>query len=190
MSQEFRDKLIGAEPENPHLRAEYEKRMAAMLEGPLQWPRRAGLLFATLVSVAAAVLCAVLAVRFRHGPAVVLEGMAVGAAFGIVGAFIAVRILLRGVYHRRRDSVAQANLIWIFIVLLQITFMEADALYPRDGVRMTVFGLVFLIFAAVLLLRTVVEQCELRTREKLLEMQYELAGLRESLAKAEDEVRG
>lgn len=181
MSQEFRDKLIGAEPENPQRRAEYEKQVAALLEGPLQWPRRAGLLFATLVSISTVVLSVVLAVRFRHGPAVVLEGMAVGVAFGIVGAFMAVRILLRGIYHRRRDSVAQANLIWIFIVLLQVTFMEADALYPRDGVRLTVFGLVFLIFAAVLLLRTVVEQSELRTREKLLEVQYELAGLRESM---------
>jgi len=183
MSQEFRDKLIGAETENQSARAEYEKRLAAMLEGPLEWPRRAGLMFAALVSVATVVLSAVLAVRFRHGPAVMLEGFALGGAFGIVGAIIAGRILWRGTYRHRRDSTAQANLIWIFVVLLEVIFMEADGLYPQDGLRMTVFGMVFLIGAAVMLLRTVIEQSELRTREKLLETQYEIAELKESLGR-------
>ena len=35
--------------------------------------------------------------------------------------------------------------------------------------------------AAVMLLRTVIEQAELRTREKLLEIQYELAELKEAM---------
>jgi hypothetical protein len=61
--------------------------------------------------------------------------------------------------------------------------MEADGLYPQDGVRLTVFGIVLLIGASVLLLRTVIEQAELRTRERLLELQYNMAELREAHAK-------
>ena len=44
----------------------------------------------------------------------------------------------------------------------------------------TILGLVFLIGASVLLLRTVIEQSELRTREKLLELQYDMAEFKES----------
>lgn len=175
MSQEFRDKLIAAEPANGAGRAEYEKKLAALLEEPITWTRRGGLVLALLVSLASLVISGVLAVRFRHGPAVVLEAMAIGAGFGIVGLILAGRILLRGVYRRRSDSVAQANLIWIFTVLLQVTLMEADGFYPQTGMRFTIFGLVFLIGASVLLLRTVIEQSELRTREKLLELQCEMA---------------
>jgi hypothetical protein len=46
---------------------------------------------------------------------------------------------------------------------------------------MTLLGLVFLVGAGVLLLRTVVEQSELKTREKLLELQYEMAELKEAM---------
>ena len=183
MSQEFREKLMAAEPDNPAGRAEYEKRLAALLEEPITRTRRGGLLLAILVSLATVVVSGVLAVRFRHGPAVVLEGMAIGAVFGIIGLIVAGRILFRGVYHRRGDSVAQANLIWVFTVLLQVTFMEADGLHPQAGMHLTVFGLVFLIGASVLLLRTVIEQSELRTREKLLELQYEMAELKDALPK-------
>lgn len=179
MNQEFREKLMAAEPDNPAGRAEYEKRLNALLEEPITWKRKGGLLLAIAASLASIVISTVLAVRFRHGPAVVLEAMAIGAGFGIVGLIVAGRILLRGVYHRRRDTVTQANLIWVFTVLLQVTFMEADGLHPQSGMRLTIFGLVFLIGASVLLLRTVIEQSELRTREKLLELQCDVAELKD-----------
>jgi len=180
MSQEFKNKLIAADLTDSSPRAVYERKLGEMLEAPLQGPRKAGLIFATLVCLFTLVLCAVNAYRFRHGPAIVLEGMGLGILFGIIGAILTLRILLRGTY-RQRDNVAQVGLIWVFTVLLVTLFMIGEGLASRDSVRMTVWGIVFLISAAVMLLRTVIEQAELRTREKLLEIQYELAELKDAM---------
>lgn len=184
MNSEFKDNLMKSEADNSSARARYEKALAGLIESPLEWPRKAGLIFGLVVSIATVVISAILAIRFRTGPAVMLEGFALGGAFGIVGAVIIGRILLRGTYHRRRDSVAQANLIWVFVVLMEVVFMEMDGLYPKSGGRMTLFGLVFLIGGAVLLLRTVIEQSELRTREKVLEVQFDLAEIKEAIGKS------
>ena len=184
MNSEFKDNLMKSETENSSARARYEKTLAGLMESPLEWPRKAGLVFALLVSIGTVVLSAILAIRFHNGPAVMFEGFALGGVFGIVGAVITGRILLRGAYHRRRDSVAQANLIWGFTVLMEVVFMEMDGLYPKSAGRMTIFGLVFLIGGAVLLLRTVIEQSELRTREKLLEVQFDVAEMKEPIGKS------
>lgn len=181
MNSEFKDNLMKRDADNQSARARYEKSLAGMLESPLQWWRKAGLILGMLVSVGTLVLCAVLAIHFRHGPAVLLQGFAIGGIFGIAGAIITGRILLRGTYHRRRDSVAQASLIWVFTVLMEVVFMEMDGLYPKSGGRMTLFGLVFFIGGAVLLLRTVIEQSELRTREKLLEVQLDVAEMKDAM---------
>ena len=184
MNSEFKDNLMKSDAENASARARYEKSLVGLIESPLQWPRKAGLVFAMLISIGTLVLCAILAIRFRNEPAVMLQGFALGGIFGIVGAILIGRILVRGAHHRRRDSVAQANLIWAFTVLMEVIFMEMDGPYPKSGGRMTIFGLVFLIGGAVLLLRTVLEQSELRTREKLLEVQFDVAKMKEAIGKS------
>ena len=183
MTREFKNKLMAADLVDSSPRAIYERKVSEMLEAPLQGPRKAGPIFATGVCLFTFVLCVANAIRFRHGPTVVLAGMALGVVFGVIGAILALRILIRGTY-RQRDNAAQAGLIWVFTVLLVTLFMIGEGLASRDSVRMTVWGIVFLISAAVMLLRTVIEQAELRTREKLLEIQYELAELKESMRRA------
>lgn len=181
MNQELRDKLIGADAENPALRAEYERKLAALLEPRLTWYRRTGLVFAMIVCVATVIIAAVVASRFRHGPSSVLAGMAVGAGFGLAGLFLCGRIAIRGTYRMGRDSTAQAGLIWVFVVLLVSIFMVAGGISSIQGVGLTVDGIVFLIGAGLMLLRSVIEDSERRTREKLLELQYELAQISQSL---------
>jgi len=183
MDSEFKDKLMNADAAESPARLEYERKLAAMLESPLNGSRKAGLVFGTIVGIGTAVLCAVLMIRFRHAPAILPAGLAIGAIFGIAVAIVAGRILLRGTYRHRGDTVTQANVIWVFTVMLTTMLMLMEGLYSKTSVRLTVFGIVFLIGAAVMLLRTVIEQSELRTREKLLEMQYEMAELKEAMRK-------
>ena len=182
---QFKDKLMAADAQSQSRRAQYEKQLADMLEGPLEWYRRTGLIFGMLINIGVAILTAVLAVRFRHAPAIVPTGLAAGAVFGTAGAIITGRILLRGTYRHRQDSNTQAGLIWVFTVLIVTLFMLMDGFYSKTGSRLTIFGLVFLVSAAVMLLRTVIEQSELRTRQKLLEIQYEMAEMKEMIAASE-----
>lgn len=184
MSNEFKSKLIASDSPNPALRAEYEQKLNAMLESPLNPARKAGLLFGVVVGIGTAILGAVLLARFHNGPAAMVGGFVVGIVFGLAIAVVAGRILLRGTYRHRHDSAAQTGVIWVFIVLLTTLFMMLDGLHPHDPPRLTIFGLVFLVGAAAMLLRTVIEQAELRTREKLLEIQYEMAEMREAMSKA------
>jgi hypothetical protein len=109
--------------------------------------------------------------------------MAIGVVFGLAGLGLLGRILLRGTYRHDRDSTQQAGLIWVFVVLLVTIFMVAGGLGSIQGVGLIVCGIVFLIGAGVMLLRTVVEQSELRTREKLLELELRLAKINEDLGK-------
>jgi hypothetical protein len=183
MNEKLRDKLIGAEAEDPALRAEYERRLQAMLETPLTTSRKMGSIFALVACAATVVLSAAVAFRFRNGPPVVLEGMALGALFGLAGLVLIGRMLLRGTFRHDLDSSRQAGLIWVFVVLLVTLFMVAGGISSIQGVGLTVIGIVFLIGAGVMLLRTVVEQSELRTREKLLELELRLAKISEDVGK-------
>ena len=154
-----------------------------MIETPLTWYRRTGIIFAMTACAATVVIAAVIAIRYRQGPASVLEAMALGGVFGLAGLVILGRILLRGKYRRDRDSSAQAGLIWVFVVLLTTVFIAAGGVSTIQGVGLTVIGIVFLIGAGVMLLRTVIEQSELRTHEKLLELELRLAQIGEELAR-------
>ena len=49
------------------------------------------------------------------------------------------------------------------------------------GLRMILSGLVFLVAGAVFLLQNTIAQAELKSREKLLEIEYRLAELTEAL---------
>ena len=184
MNTQLRDKLLEAEPEDAALRAEYERRLAAMIEMPLTWYRKAGLVFGALACVATAVITGVVIFGVRHLPPAAVGGLAAGGALALVGAIIAGRILARGTYRRDRDSAAQAGLIWMFAVVLITSFMLTGGIDSIRGVGLTVIGIVFVIFAGVLLLRTVIEQSELRTREKLLELELRLTRITDELTKA------
>ena len=68
---------------------------------------------------------------------------------------------------------------WGFCVVTAVAF----ALLTPNKDPFVIFGFLFLLPAAVILLRTVTERSELRTQERLLELEYKLAQLAETLEK-------
>jgi hypothetical protein len=182
MNRELQDKLISAEAENPQFRAEYERRLTAMLETPLTWYRKSGLIFGLVVCAATVVLSGVIAFNYPHAPPGVLAGRAVGVVFGLAGLIIVARILYRGVYRLGRDSMVLTGMMWGFVVLLEVIFLMTGGI-DFKGIGLVIFGLVLMIGAGVGLLRTVIEQSELRTREKLLELELRLSKIDEDLGK-------
>jgi cation transport ATPase len=171
-----REHLLALEPEDPALRAEYERRLNAMLEVPLTTTRRVSTIAVAVVATAMGVLFVAL-VATESVPWKTQGAFALGLLFAAGWVAYAVRILRRGTYHRRTDSTTAANMVWVFTVLTAVAFALAA---PRRD-PFVIFGFLFLLPAAVILLRTVTEQSELRTQERLLELEHKLARLAETL---------
>lgn len=102
----------------------------------------------------------------------------VGIAFAIAWILYAARILRRGTYRRKSDSTTAAGMVFGFTITAALGF----ALVMRHRLDpFLMFGFLFVLPAAVILLRTAVEQSELRTQERILELEYRLARLSEGL---------
>ena len=166
-SHEFRERLLKAEQATPALRERYEKEMQAMLEKKLTGVRRWVWLGAAAMGVGFTGLFGTLAVVAPAGfPWWGRLIFAAGALFGIGWAILAIRIFRRGSLNLKTDTGAATGMAWGLPIL-----------------RMIVSGLVFLVMGAAFLMRHVVELSELKTREKLLEIEYRLAELSEAVTR-------
>ena len=172
------ERLLALEPEEPALRAEYERRLNMMLEIPLSPVRRTGTVVVMVAAAAMAVLFAAL-LATESVPWKTRSAFGIGLLFAAAWVAYAVRILRRGKYHRRTDPTTAANMAWAFSVVTAVAF----ALLTPHKDPFVIFGFLFVLPAAVILLRTVTEQSEMRTQERLLELEYKLARLTEMLEK-------
>ena len=180
-----RDRLLALEPETPALRAEYETSLEAMLEVPLSRTRRVSLSIVAVAAVASAVLLAALLLT-ETAPGRTRAFFAVGIAFALAWILYAGRILWRGTYRRKSDSTTAAGMVFGFTITTAVAFA---LVMGRKLDPFLMFGFLFVLPAAVVLLRTVVEQSELRTHERILELEYRLARLAEGM-RAEPGPRG
>jgi hypothetical protein len=103
-------------------------------------------------------------------------GFAAGALFGIGWAILAIKIFRRGSLDLKKDTWAGTGLMWVFVVFMA-TWCMVTAPNTIVGLRMLICSLVFLVMGVGFLLRYVIEQSELKTREKLLEIECRLAEL-------------
>ncbi len=181
MNRGFRQRLLDAEQVNLVLKERYHKELQAMFEKKLSGARR-------WVWLGSVILGAVFTLQFGTLAVLAPSGfpwwgrlMFVGGAiFGIGWAVLGVKILRRGSIDLKFDATMYNGMIWgfvVFMVTLSMVFAPQNAV----GLRMIVTALVFLVMGAVFLIRHVVEQSELKTREKLLEIEYSLAELAERM---------
>jgi hypothetical protein len=178
---DFRERLIRCESVTPAHRQQYEKEMRAMLEKQLTGVRRWVWGLAALMGVGFAVLFGTVAVMMpAEFPLWGRLGFAAGALFGVGWAALGIRVLRRGSIHLKLDTGAAAGMAWALPVTLLTLFMVSA---PDDviGLRMILCGLVFLVMGVAFLLRHVIELSELKTREKLLQIEYRVAELSERI---------
>jgi hypothetical protein len=177
-TNDLRERLLDIESEDPALRAEYERRLNAMLEIPLSNTRRVFLWAVLLGAVGSLALFAAL-LATETIPFKIRAVFIVGIVFA--GCWIAyiIRILRHGTYRLKSDPRIAAVLGWLFTI---ITAMAFAMLSPHKD-PFVMFGFLFLIPAAVMLLATQTQQAELRTQEKLLELEYRIARLAEGTEK-------
>lgn len=180
MNESFRDQLLKMERVTPALKERYEKEVQAMLEKRVTGIRRWVWLGCAVAGVGFAVLFGMLAITApAEFPLTGRIAFAAGALFGIGWAVLGLRIFRRSSIDLKIDSGAAAGMAWGLPVILVTLFM-VSAPDTIIGLRMIVAGLVFLVMGLAFLLRHVIEQSELKTREKLLEIEYRLAELVET----------
>jgi hypothetical protein len=179
--QDFRQRLLAAEPQNAALRAEYDRRIQAMFEVTVHPAKKAWFAFLVLFCVVSGTAAMVLAVTETLPPAARI-GLLMGAAFSGAWAFFLFRIVRRGTLRQRIDAPAAAGMMFVFSLLMCVLFAVSGM--PTDKVLLA--GVLFLLPAGLILLRTVVEQSEMRTQERLVELEYKIAVLTEKLKRDDD----
>lgn len=180
-SHTFRDQLLKADRTAPELDEKYRKELTAMLEKELSLARK---LVFTVVAVAALVsgcVCAFLAATEPELPLAARAALAVGSVFAVAWLFTMIAVLRRGKLQLKTDSRRIAVMVWTFSVLTMVLwlYLGMSSTDPLRGIQIILYGLTFLIGAAVYWLSHMVERNELSTREKLLELELRLAELAE-----------
>ena len=184
MNDSFRERLLRLEQVTPALKERYDKEVQAMLEKRITGVSRWVVLGSAVMSVVFAVLLGVWAIipPAEEVPLPARIPVAVGALFSVGFVILGLRIFRRGSFDLKFDTAVINGMVWVFAVLMVIMFSVMSLLAPDRiaGLWMMIFGLVVLVVGAVFLIRHGIAQSELRTREKLLEIEYRLAELAET----------
>jgi hypothetical protein len=187
--KQFAEHLLACDKPSTSVREIYEKELRAMIRNELDASgRREWLLCAILCGLGVAVVARTGVEVFRtRTPENQLPAFVGAYMFLTAGALLAIVVVLaigawRGGYqratHRRIVTgigTAYSGLTgWIFM----LGSRHAPEFFRND---LFVFGLVLLLYAATAWIRQRVSQSELATREKLLEIEWRVAGIAEML---------
>lgn len=145
----------------------------------LSAPRRFVFAFVAVAAAIGAAVCGSLALTEPDLPTLARVGLATGTLFGLAWMVVAARICWRGALDLRHDTRRIATMVWVFTVLTMVFFL-AVGMSAEDrllGLMMIANGLAFLVGAAVYWLNYRIEDAELNTREKLLQVELRLAEL-------------
>lgn len=175
----FGDRLLGVEPLSPNSRQRLQQELHAMFVRELTTTRRVAFGIVAILALISATVCGSLALTEPTLPTLARIGLAVGTLFGVAWAAVAARICWRGSLDLRLVARRIAAMVWVFTVLMMVFFLMVG-MSAEDrllGLMMIANGLAFLIGAAVYWLTYRIEQAELNTSEKLLQLELRLAEL-------------
>ena len=180
--ESFRDRLVAVEAHTPEFQSHLQQELRAMFIRELNTPSRIIVGVVAVLVLCGAVLSGFLALTVTNLPTLARVGLGVGTLFGLISAIMVAKIFRRGTMDLRVDNIQIAAIVWVFTVLMMVFFlMIGMSIEDRLlGLMMIATGLTFLIGAAVGLLGTRIEQSEMTTREKLLQIELMLAQLCEN----------
>lgn len=187
MSEERRlgDALAAQEPMSPRLREKYDQEIKNMLEKRLNRIQKVMIWFSALMAAAMAGGFGWLAVTVTDLPTLARSTFAVGAAFALAWVGMMVRIRRKGTIHLIFDENAQGG--WAYgvtlLVVISLLLLAGENPDATRSVFMVVSGLVFFLGGCLSLLLARIQQSEMRTREKMLEIEFRLAELTEAVVR-------
>jgi hypothetical protein len=173
--QKFRERLLSAETASPT--EKYRKEMAELHQRRLSPAQRAIIVLVTIGALAAAAFMGWLAaIPPRHLPMLSRLGLGFWAISSLVASVLASGVAKRGVLKRKMDPNRIVAFIYVSLVVFAVTMLALMGQVPDAGERIIMGSIALLFFGmgSVFLITTRLEQMELRTREKLLEIELEL----------------
>ena len=185
-AKEFRERLLEVDARNQAHRERYEKEVHAMLDKELTGIQKGPYIFSVVLGLSFAILFGTVSVMAPAGfPLLARLGFVAGSIFGLAVIVRSVWILKRGSLNLKTHPTAKVGLAWGITIIMMTLFPLLGVQQPDkpQSVFMVVSGLVFLVLAATFMISNRVDQAELKTREKLLEVEYRLAELTERLPK-------
>jgi len=174
----FRNQLLAMESMNPTLREHYEREVKAMIEKQLTWYARVahtgGLCLGLFFLIAFGRIAIIL-------PGGLLETQrllwSLGAIAGLAIISVEASILKKGAVNLKIDGFVMAWIPWAAIVVFGSISMALGVISTDALVHL----LFFFVMASTFMIQAIVERSEVKTREKLLEIEYQIAELTEKL---------
>lgn len=173
----LRDRLLLLGSPSSTFQTQCQKEIRAMMIRKLSAPRRVFLYFVTVAASISALVCGSLALTEPQLPLLARLGLATGVLFGLAWVVTMISILRRGEIDLKRDGRRIAQMVWGFTLLMTIFFCVVGMSRPDKplSVLLVLQSLVFLISAAVYWLNHRIEESELNVKEKLLELELQVA---------------
>jgi hypothetical protein len=173
--QKFRECLLSIEKSSPT--EKYRNEMAELHERRLSPTQKAILVLVTISTLAAAVFMGWLAaIPPRPLPMLSRFGLGFWAICSLAASVLASGAARRGVMRRKIDPNRIVAFIYVSLVVFAITILALMGQVPDVGKRVIMGSVALFVFGigSLFLIKTRLEQMELRTREKLLEIELEL----------------
>ena len=143
----------------------------------LSRPRRSIYGFVAFAALVSAGVCGSLALTEPDLPTPARVGLGTGVLFGLAWAAVAAKVALRGKLDLQSDGRRIASMVWVFTTLMMVFYLMVGMTVEDRllGLMMIGNGLAFLIGAGVYWLTHRIEQSELNTRERLLQLELRMA---------------
>ena len=182
--REFSNRLVAMEQITPSLEEKYRKEIKAMSEKKLTRSMKLGWIGSGIMGIGFVVLFGTAAIMAPEEFPIVSRLMFVaGAVFGLAWAALAATIVKRGSSNFKSHGKAAVGITWCFLVLLTTVTLVQTGKHPDRivSVHKLCSVLAFLIMGSLFMIKYQIEKAELKTREKLLEVELRLAELAEKL---------
>jgi len=186
--KDFRERLLEREQFSPTLKEKYEKEVCAMLEKKLTGIGRWVYIGSSVLGMGIAIFFGTLAaVPPREIPILGRILFVLGAIFGLAFGGFSGWIAKRGRVNLKIHPMVLVGMSWGFICIwAALLYFIASGLPDRvKGIQIIVGFIPFMIMVAVGLIAGGMGHMQLRTEEKLLEIEYRLAQIAEAVAKKE-----
>ena len=182
-NKNFPERLLASEKLNQSYKQKYQKEVQEMLEYKFSVARRLACIVAAVICFGVAILVGTKAVAQTQ--ILVGIGLAIGSLFNLMCAVLMVWMAIRGTVNLKTHPMLFAKMTWgaAFALMLVAIGLGLTLSDPITSIQVFIGGLVALIMAGVFYLIRSIDHAELKTREKLLEIEYRLAELSEQISK-------